>query len=67
MGEWRYSFTHSQRRRYVVIGQLYVQATVPQGKDPWYPLNRTLAGRQRKEKIKNILSQPEVETRCLDF
>jgi hypothetical protein len=45
LGEWRYSFTHSWRRfQMEVSGQLHTPPLYPQGKSPWYPLERRLGG-----------------------
>jgi hypothetical protein len=46
LGEWRYSVTHSLAPALDgVSGQLHASAALPQGKSPWYPLNRRLAGK----------------------
>jgi hypothetical protein len=44
LGEWWYSFTHSWRRHLMeVSGQLHASGRfTPQGKSPWYPLDRRL-------------------------
>jgi hypothetical protein len=49
LGEWRYSSTHSDldiRWRWVVI--FTPRPLYPQGKVPWYPLDRRLGGPQSR-------------------
>jgi hypothetical protein len=59
IGEWRYSSTHSLTLR----GRLHAPAVFPQGKSPWYPLDRRLgwpqsrSGRGGDEKNSQILSK----------
>jgi hypothetical protein len=46
-GEWRYSCTILDLgTRLEVSGQLHTLATLPQGKDPRFPLDRTLGESQ---------------------
>jgi hypothetical protein len=42
--EWRYSSTHSLTSALDGSGQLHAPATLPQGKSPWYTLERRLVG-----------------------
>jgi hypothetical protein len=49
-----------------VIGELHAQVALPQGKSPWYPLDRRLGGPQsrfgRGDEEKNCQASPGIET-----
>jgi hypothetical protein len=54
-----------------VSGQLHAPATLPQGKNPWYPLSRRLSGLQRRSgrggEEKNSQPPPGIEPRTPIF
>jgi hypothetical protein len=53
-----------------VSDQLHAEAALPQGKSPWYPLDRSLGGPQSRSVSgggeKNSQLTPEIETRPSD-
>jgi hypothetical protein len=49
IGEWRYSSTHSWTRHSMEVScQPHARPFYPQGKSPWFPLDRRLGGPQSR-------------------
>jgi hypothetical protein len=49
LGEWRHSPTHSLTSTLDGLGgKLHAPAALPQGKSPWYPLDRKMDGPQSR-------------------
>jgi hypothetical protein len=66
LGEWRYSSTHSwTRTRWRWVVSFTRRPLYPQGKSPWYPLDRRLGGPQSRSgrggEEKNSQPLPGVE------
>jgi hypothetical protein len=64
--EYKYSSTHSLTSALEgVSGQLHAPAALPQGKSPWYPLDRSLGGPQSRSgrggEKKNSQPPPGIE------